>query len=82
MAKFSFEVCDDRGPAERVEQELSDISAVRQKAVSVAADVMRARPDRLWEAGDITITARDEEDLALLSVVVVGLASPATRTTR
>jgi hypothetical protein len=57
--------------------ELPDMEAARVLSVVHAAEIIRDRPQVVWEGDEVRVEVTDDRGLVLFTVIVAGVNSPA-----
>ena len=62
--------------------ELPDLAAAKCEAVRYAATLVCDEAERFWDAADFRLSVKDDRNLILLTLVIVGWEAPAIRAGR
>jgi hypothetical protein len=79
MPQYFFHTQDGVRFTDDEETSLADLTAARDEAVKIMAQLVEHEPSAFWETGSFSVTVTDERGLILLTLDLSGTYSPAVR---
>ena len=77
MPIFFFDVDDgDEHTRDKLGVELADLAAARREATLLAGELLRDRPDDLWDSQAWKMTVEDEHGRHLFAIDIAATAAP------
>lgn len=79
MNRYYFDIENGRSSRDEEGTEFANQKGVRLEAVELLGQVLRDRSGSFWDDPELTLTVRDDADLILMHLTVLGTLAPATR---
>jgi len=78
MARYYFDVEDGRCSRDEEGTALPGLRVVRVAAVEMLGQILRDKSRTFWDAPDLRLTVRSDDDLILIRLSVFGTLAPAS----
>ena len=82
MPRFFFHRADGGFDSDNEGTELPNLDTARTEAVRYAAELVRDRPDYVWNGKDFRVEVSDDTGMLLCTVAILGFDAPAARGVR